>query len=98
MNYIAVICLGRWHAACRGAGHADRIGAQDPEEAGAGARTPYRDRVRAQVVLAAARGRANERIAADLGASVNMVRKWRGRFADRGLAGLKDLPGPGGRG
>ena len=57
-----------------------------------GARTPYRDRVRARAVLAAARGRANERIAADLGASVNMVRKWRGRFADRGLAGLKDLP------
>jgi transposase len=57
-----------------------------------GAKTPYRDRLRAQAVLAAARGRANERIAADLGASVNMVRKWRGRFADRGLAGLKDLP------
>jgi len=57
-----------------------------------GAKTAYRDRVRAQVVLAAARGRGNERIAADLGVSVNMVRKWRGRFADRGLAGLRDLP------
>jgi hypothetical protein len=29
---------GRWHAACRGAGRADRIGAHDLEEAGAGAR------------------------------------------------------------
>jgi transposase len=57
-----------------------------------GAKTPYRDRVRAQLVLAAARGRANERIAADLGVSVSMVRKWRGRFAGRGLAGLRDLP------
>ena len=57
-----------------------------------GAKTPYRDRVRAQVVLAAARGRDNTRIAADLGISVNAARKWRGRFADRGLAGLKDLP------
>jgi len=57
-----------------------------------GAKTAYRDRVRAQVVLAAARGRANPRIAAGLGVSVNMVRKWRGRFADRGLAGLEDLP------
>ena len=57
-----------------------------------GAKTPYRDRLRAQVVLAAARGRPNARIAADLGASVNTVRKWRGRFAECGLAGLKDLP------
>jgi len=57
-----------------------------------GAKTPYRDRLRAQIVLAAARGRDNERIAAGLGASVNTVRKWRGRFAERRLAGLKDLP------
>ena len=57
-----------------------------------GAKTPYRDRLRAQIVLAAARGRDNARIAADLGTSVNTVRKWRGRFAERGLAGLKDLP------
>jgi len=57
-----------------------------------GAKTPFRDRLRAQVVLAAARGRGNERIAAGLGASVNTVRKWRGRFAERGLAGLEDLP------
>jgi hypothetical protein len=32
-----------------------------------GAKTPYRDRLRAQIVLAAARGRDNERIAAGLG-------------------------------
>lgn len=57
-----------------------------------GAMTPYRDRLRAQIVLAAARGRDNERIAADLGVSVNTVRKWRGRLAERRLAGLKDLP------
>jgi transposase len=57
-----------------------------------GAKTPYRDRLRAQIVLAAARGRDNERIAADLGVSVNTVRKWRGRLAERRLAGLKDLP------
>jgi len=57
-----------------------------------GAKTPYRDRLRAQLVLDAARGRDNARIAAGLGTSVNTVRKWRGRFADSGLAGLKDLP------
>jgi transposase len=57
-----------------------------------GAKTCWRDRLRAQVVLAAARGRANERIAAGLGIGVGTVRKWRGRFAERGLGGLKDLP------
>ena len=57
-----------------------------------GAKTAYRDRLRAQIVLAAARGRDNARIAADLAVSVDTVRKWRGRFAARGLAGLADLP------
>jgi transposase len=60
-----------------------------------GAKTPWRDRVRAQIVLAAAAGWDNARIAADVGVSVNMVRKWRGRFAaggPDGLDGLADLP------
>lgn len=57
-----------------------------------GAKTCWRDRLRARIVLAAACGRGNERIAADLGICVNTVRKWRGRFAARGLKGLNDLP------
>jgi transposase len=57
-----------------------------------GAKTCWRDRVRAQVVLAAARGRGNARIAADLRIADDTVRKWRGRFTERGLAGLGDLP------
>jgi transposase len=57
-----------------------------------GAKTAYRDWLRAQIVLAAARGRASARIAADLHVSVDTVRKWRGRFAARGLDGLVDLP------
>jgi transposase len=57
-----------------------------------GAKTPRRDWVRAQVVLAAARGRGNARIAADLGVSADTARKWRGRFAEAGLEGLEDLP------
>ncbi len=57
-----------------------------------GAKTPYRDRFRAQIVLAAARGRPNARIAADLGIGAGTVRKWRGRFAEHGLGGLTDLP------
>ena len=56
------------------------------------AKTPYRDRVRAQIVLEAARGRDNGQVAAVAGISVNTARKWRGRFAGRGLAGLRDLP------
>src|ERR1700747_1825315 len=57
-----------------------------------GAKTACRDRQRAQIVLAAARGRDNARIAADLQITVDTVRKWRGRFAVRGLNGLTDLP------
>jgi transposase len=57
-----------------------------------GATTAHRDRLRAQIVLAAARGQDNARIAADLRITVDTVRKWRGRFAVRGLAGLADLP------
>ena len=57
-----------------------------------GTKTAYRDRLRAQIVLAAARGRDNARIAADLQITVDTASKWRGRFAARGLAGLADLP------
>jgi transposase len=57
-----------------------------------GCKTPHRDRLRAQIVLASARGHPNARIARDLGVSVDTARKWRGRFAAWGLGGLKDLP------
>ena len=60
-----------------------------------GTRTAWRDRLRAQIVLAAAMGRSNARIARDLRISQDTVRKWRGRFAERGLEGLGDLPRPG---
>ena len=60
-----------------------------------GAKTAWRDRLRAQIVLAAARGHPNARIAAGLGITVDTVRKWRRRFAVRGLDGLADLPRPG---
>jgi transposase len=57
-----------------------------------GATTAHRDRLRARIVLAAACGRDNARIAADLRVTADTVRKWRGRFAARRLAGLADLP------
>jgi transposase len=60
-----------------------------------GAKTAWRDRLRAQIVLAAACGHTNARIAAGLGISVDTVRKWRGRFAARGLDGLADRARPG---
>src|SRR5690242_14313420 len=59
-----------------------------------GAKTAHRDRLRAQIVLAAARGHPNARIAAGLGISVDTVRKWRGRFAAPRLDGLRDRPPP----
>jgi transposase len=55
-------------------------------------RGSYRDRLRAQIVLAAAAGSTNVAIAAQVGAHVDTVRKWRRRFAAARLAGLKDAP------
>ncbi|MGW3967687.1 IS630 family transposase [Amycolatopsis sp. NPDC005003] len=55
-----------------------------------GQKTPYRDKVRAQIVLLAARRWPNTAIAAAVGISVDTVRTWRGRFAAQGLAGLAD--------
>ncbi|MFJ7495864.1 helix-turn-helix domain-containing protein [Streptomyces sp. NPDC097727] len=55
-----------------------------------GLRTEYRLRVRAQVVLHAARGRSNARIARETGLHMDTVRTWRGRFADGGLPALAD--------
>ena len=55
-----------------------------------GHKTPYQARVRAQVVLHAARGRSNARIARETGLHLDTVRTWRGRFAERGLPGLSD--------
>ena len=56
------------------------------------ARGPYRDRLRTQIVLAAAAGQANAAIAVHLDVHVDTVRKWRRRFAATRLAGLKDAP------
>ncbi len=63
-----------------------------------GHKSPYRDKLRAQIVLDAARGHNNARIARARHVTEDTVRKWRGRFADEGLAGLADRePGPGDR-
>jgi transposase len=56
---------------------------------------PYRQVLRAKIVLLAARGMPNQKIAARLGVTVDTARKWRGRFATHGMDGLKDRPRPG---
>src|SRR5512142_1612373 len=52
--------------------------------------------LRCRIVLACAEpGAFNSHVAADLGVSVPTVTKWRGRFTERGLAGLADEQRPG---
>lgn len=54
--------------------------------------TPARDVVRARIVLLAAQGQRNDRIAPQLGVSTAVVSRWRTRFARHGMAGLQDAP------
>src|SRR5262249_25087211 len=51
--------------------------------------------LRGRIVLAAAAGGSNTRIAADLGITLPTVGKWRRRFLDDRLDGLADKPRPG---
>ncbi|MEV5775331.1 helix-turn-helix domain-containing protein [Streptomyces antimycoticus] len=55
-----------------------------------GQKTEHRLRMRAQVVLHAAHGRSNARIARETGLHLDTVRTWRNRFAALGLTGLAD--------
>jgi transposase len=58
-------------------------------------RSEQRMVTRARVVLAAADGTPNRRIAREVGLSERKVGVWRNRFSERGLDGLRDLPRPG---
>ncbi|HYA44761.1 MAG TPA: helix-turn-helix domain-containing protein [Acidimicrobiales bacterium] len=53
---------------------------------------PYRDVVRAKIVLMAAEGMDNDEIAERLDTRREVVSKWRKRFFDQGLAGLEERP------
>jgi len=55
-----------------------------------GHKTGYQARMRAQVVLQAARGRSNARISRETGLHLDTVRAWRRRFAQDGLPALGD--------
>ena len=51
---------------------------------------PYRDVVRARIILYAAEGWSNQAIGARLDTPREIVRKWRRRFLEHRLAGLED--------
>jgi transposase len=53
---------------------------------------PYRQVLRAKVVLLAAAGHRNVHIAERLQVTGNTVHKWRRRFSQQGLVGLRDRP------
>ena len=53
-------------------------------------RTTVRDQLRAAIVLAVAGGASHAAISAELRVCQDTVRKWRKRFAAKGLDGLKD--------
>jgi transposase len=53
---------------------------------------PYRDVMRAKIVLLAAQGMRNDHIAARLDLPTQIVYKWRKRFFEQRLDGLKERP------
>ena len=55
-------------------------------------RSPYRDVIRAKIVLLAAQGLSNDLIGARLGTPRQIVSKWRKRFCLARLPGLEEEP------
>lgn len=53
---------------------------------------PYRDVIRAKIVLLAAQGYGNDEIASRLDSRREIVSKWRKRFFGERLAGLEERP------
>lgn len=54
--------------------------------------SPYRDVIRAKLVLLAAEGLSNDVIAARLDTPRQIISKWRKRFFDQRLPGLEEEP------
>lgn len=54
--------------------------------------SPYRDVIRAKIVLYAAQGLSNEAIGSRLDLPRQVVSKWRKRFFAEGLPGLEERP------
>lgn len=69
---------------------------QKLEKLARGRRTPVRLAQRSAIVLSAAEGNENKKIASQLGISRETVGRWRRRYAESGMAGIeKDAPRPG---
>lgn len=58
-------------------------------------KTSKRDSLRAEIILLRAEGKSQKEVAEQLGVSHVCVSKWTRRFIEKGLEGLKDLPGRG---
>lgn len=56
---------------------------------------PQRDVLRARIILLCADGVPHRQIKRELHTSVDAVVRWRGRYEQEGLDGLKDRPRPG---
>lgn len=54
--------------------------------------SPYRDVIRAKIVLYAAAGLSNQQIAERIDMPRQIVSKWRKRFFEHGLEGLEEQP------
>lgn len=54
--------------------------------------SPYREVIRAKIILYAAQGLSNDEIASRLDAPRQIVSKWRKRFFEHRLAGLEERP------
>jgi transposase len=54
--------------------------------------SPYRDVIRAKIVLLAAQGLPNDVIASRLDTPRKIVSKWRKRFFEQRMQGLHELP------
>src|SRR6202050_3883758 len=74
-----------------------RLSRSDRKELEARCRSPrtmQQDLKRARIVLLAAEGRSTRSIAKEVGVQPRIVSRWRHRYADHGLDGLKDKPPP----
>ena len=58
-------------------------------------KTSKRDNLRAEIILLRAEGKSQKEVEKELGVSHVCVSKWTKRFIEKGLEGLKDLPGRG---
>ena len=54
--------------------------------------SPYKDVIRAKIILMAEQGLGNDEIASRLDTPRQVVSKWRKRFYESGLQGLQDQP------